>query len=184
MNIPPAFRGRRPELLILDVDGVLTPNLIYLDGNGNEWKPFYVPDGVGLTMLREAGVRIAFLSGRPSEATHARAKSLRIDWHRTGVSEKGPATRALIDEAGTTPEATVYVGDDLIDLPAMREVGLPVAVADARPQVLEAAAAVTSADGGRGAVREVCEWILVARGDWNVELAAAGETRNEGEGAE
>ena len=78
MNIPPAFRGRHPELLILDVDGVLTPNLIYLDGNGNEWKPFYVPDGAGLSMLRQVGVRVAFLSGRPSQATHARAEALKI----------------------------------------------------------------------------------------------------------
>ncbi len=154
-------------MLILDVDGVLTPNLIYLDGNGNEWKPFYVPDGAGLSMLRQVGVRVAFLSGRPSQATHARAEALKIDWHLTGVAEKGRATLDLIDKAGTTPEATVYVGDDLIDLPAMKEVGLPIAVANARPQVLERAVAVTTAEGGRGAVREVCEWILRARGDWD-----------------
>lgn len=168
--LPPIFRGRHPEILILDVDGVLTPNLIYLDGEGQEWKPFFVPDGTGLRLIQVVGVKTALLSGRASRATHKRAEELAIDWYRSGIHDKGAATRELLEESGIGPDKAVYVGDDLVDLPAMDAVGIPVAVANARPEVIERAAAVTECEGGRGAVREVCEWILHARGEWDTAM--------------
>ena len=112
------------------------------------------------------------LSGRRSEVTHRRARELGIDWHKSGISDKGSATQELLRELDVAAENAVYVGDDLIDLPAMNIVGFPVAVANARPQVLDAARAVTTQPGGEGAVREVCEWILHSRGDWDRALGA------------
>ena len=123
-------------------------------------------------MLRLVGVPTALISGRKSEVTHRRARELSIDWHKSGISDKGTATRELLRESGVDPKHAVYVGDDLIDLPAMELVGMPVAVANARPHVLRAACAVTRSCGGEGAVREVCEWILHARGDWERALGA------------
>ena len=170
--IPSCFREDPPELLILDVDGVLTSNHILLDGQGQEWKPFFIPDGVGIKMLRLIGVPTALISGRKSEVTHRRAQELSIDWHKSGVSNKAEATQELLEESKVAPHKAVFVGDDLIDLPAMEIVGLPVAVANARPQVKRAARAITQQRGGEGAVREVCEWILHARGDWDRALGA------------
>ncbi|MEE8142700.1 MAG: HAD hydrolase family protein [Planctomycetota bacterium] len=169
--IPPAFRGAMerdagPELLILDVDGVLTNNIILLDGDGGEWKPFYVPDGTGIHLLQIVGVKVALVSGRLSAVVHRRAKELGIDWHLSGVRDKSKAVRDILNQAGASREHAVYVGDDLIDIPAMREVDLPVAVANAPEEVRRESVAVTRAQGGQGAVREVCEWILAARGEW------------------
>ncbi len=166
-EIPAAFRGRHPRLLILDVDGVLTSNHIYLDGEGREWKPFYVPDGTGIRLVAGVGVEVAFLSGRASPVVHRRAEELGVARHVSGVDDKAAAVRDMLRATGIPRESAVYVGDDLVDLPPMREVELPVAVANAHPLVQRAAIAVTARAGGDGAVREVCEWILVTRGDWS-----------------
>lgn len=166
-EIPAPFRGTQPQLLILDVDGVLTANHIWLDGTGTEWKCFFVPDGTGLKLIQLAGVKTALLSGRKSEVVHRRAEEMGIDWHQSGIHDKETAVRQICDELEVDAANAVYVGDDLIDIPAMRIVGLPVAVANAQPDVVEAACAVTTVGGGEGAVREVCEWILKARGDWD-----------------
>ena len=95
---PSCFLDHPPQLLILDVDGVLTSNHILLDGAGQEWKPFFIPDGVGIKMLRLVGVPTALISGRKSEVTHRRARELSIDWHKSGISDKGAATRELLQE--------------------------------------------------------------------------------------
>ncbi|MFQ5653996.1 MAG: KdsC family phosphatase [Planctomycetota bacterium] len=165
-EIPPSFGDTRPELLILDVDGVLTPNQIFVSEEGGEWKPFFVPDGTGLKLLLQNGVQVALISGRPSRAVEHRARELGIAHCETGVRAKGRAVTTLLERTGVSPSAAVYAGDDLIDLAAMGEVGLPVAVRNAHPEVIRRAVAVTHREGGRGAVREICEWILRARGDW------------------
>ena len=165
-DTPPPFREHPPAILILDVDGVLTSNRILLDGEGREWKPFFIPDGAGIKWLQGAGVEVVLVSGRPSPVVARRASELGISHHLDGVHDKAPAVQALLRELDIAAEAAVYVGDDLIDLPPMRAAGLPVAVANAHPQVCRAAVAVTTREGGSGAVREVCEWILAARGEW------------------
>lgn len=165
--MPAPFEGCRPSLLILDVDGVLTDNRIWLNGDGEEWKAFHVPDGTGIVLMKQAGVELALLSGRASGVVHRRAEELGIQRHLSGIHTKESAVDDILAETGIDAKDTVYVGDDLIDLPPMRKVGLPVAVANAHPMVKETACAVTRAEGGRGAVREVCEWILHARGEWS-----------------
>ena len=161
---PPPFLEHPPVLLILDVDGVLTDNTIWLDANGAEQKRFYVPDGTGIRRVARAGVPVALVSGRKSGVVDARARELGIEHAYSGVLEKAPKVLSLIAELGCDPERTVYVGDDWIDLDPMAVVGLPVAVANAIREVKEAAVAVTTVPGGFGAVREVCDWILRARG--------------------
>ena len=166
-EIPPPFRDVRPELLILDVDGVLTNNTVYLNGAGEEWKPFFIPDGTGIGLLRTIGVEVCLVSGRKSAVVDRRAEELKITRFFSGVHEKLPVVNGLLDKTGCAPERTVYMGDDLIDLAPMARVGLPVAVANAIPLVRERACAVTTLPGGEGAVREVCEWIVTAHDAWD-----------------
>lgn len=168
--MPDAFQGKHPRLLILDVDGVLTSNDVWIDGLGSEWKAFHVPDGTGIRLLQEVGVGLALISGRRSEVVHRRAEELGISHHLSGVHDKAQAVRELLAAQEVGSSDVVYVGDDLVDLPPMQIVGLPVAVANAHALVLEAACAVTRNAGGAGAVREVCEWILHARGEWGLAL--------------
>ena len=164
--IPAPFQGCRPSLLVLDVDGVLTDNRIWLNGAGDEWKAFHVPDGTGIVLLKQAGIELALVSGRASAVVHRRAEELGIERHLSGIHTKEAAVEEILADTGIDAKDTVYIGDDLIDIPPMRKVGLPVAVANAHPMVKETACAVTKTEGGRGAVREVCEWILHARGEW------------------
>lgn len=163
---PSAFTAAPPELLILDVDGVLTDNSISLDAEGRETKRFFIPDGTGIHLLRRAGVPVALISGRRSAVVDARARELGIDQFYSGVLHKAPKVDEILAATRVSPERAVYVGDDWIDLAPMARVGLPVAVANAIPEVKSAAVAVTRLAGGAGAVREVCDWILRARGDW------------------
>ncbi|MGE3164540.1 MAG: KdsC family phosphatase [Planctomycetota bacterium] len=167
-EIPAAFRGSHPRLLILDVDGVLTDNQIWLNGEEGEWKAFFVPDGTGLRLLQLVGVEVAFVSGRASAVVHRRAREMKIERHHSGVHRKGEFVVDLLAETAVPAEQAVFVGDDLIDIPAMQAVRLPVAVANAHADVRKAACAVTTRPGGEGAVREVCEWILAARGEWEL----------------
>ena len=162
-----AFRRRlaRVRLLALDVDGVLTDGGILVAPDGTESKWFHVRDGLGIVAARRAGLRVAFVSGRTSAAVAARAKELRIDALRQGVKDKAAEVRALRGSFGAALAETLFVGDDLVDLPGFAESGVSVAVADAHPRVLAEADAVCAAAGGRGAVREVIEEVLLARGD-------------------
>lgn len=163
---PAAFREHPPEFLVLDVDGVLTDNSITLDEEGRETKRFHVPDGQGIKLLQRAGVEVALLSGRKSAVVDARARELGIARAESGVTDKSARIEALLADTGADPARTVYVGDDWIDIGPMRRVGLPVAVQNAIPAVCAIAVAVTTRGGGAGAVREVCDWILEARGDY------------------
>jgi 3-deoxy-D-manno-octulosonate 8-phosphate phosphatase (KDO 8-P phosphatase) len=160
--------GRRPRwskirALVTDVDGVLTDGGLYYAENGDELKRFDVRDGQGLVMLCEAGLLTAIVTRKQTTIVTRRARDLGIAEVHQNVIDKRAAVADLLKRHGLAPAEVCYVGDDVGDLPAMRLVGLAVAVADAVPQVRRAAAYVTRAGGGHGAVREICSLILAAR---------------------
>lgn len=158
------------KLAVFDVDGVLTNGQLILGESGNEYKAFHVRDGHGLVMLLESGCHIAVITARSSAIVAERMASLGIKYVYQGEKDKGARLMALIDELGIQREQVAYTGDDVIDLPAMTKVGLPIAVADARPEVKEYADWVTEERGGRGAVREVCELIMKAQGKFDTKI--------------
>ncbi|ROR29762.1 KdsC family phosphatase [Inmirania thermothiophila] len=153
------------RLLVLDVDGVLTDGRLYVDEAGRETKAFHVRDGHGIKLAHRAGIAVALVSGRRSGAVDARAAELGIGHVCAGVEDKAAALARLCRETGIDAAAAACVGDDVVDLPMMAAAGLAVAVADAHPAVLARAHWVTSRPGGAGAVREVCDLLLAARGE-------------------
>jgi 3-deoxy-D-manno-octulosonate 8-phosphate phosphatase (KDO 8-P phosphatase) len=156
-------RARRIRLLVLDVDGVLTDGRIYMSPAGEELKVFHVRDGSGLVALQRAGVAVAIISGRDSAAVTRRAAELGIRHVRQGVADKATELAGLMRELGVAPGETACVGDDTPDLPMLQAAGLAVAVADAHAALGPVVHLVTSAPGGRGAVREVCDLLISAR---------------------
>ena len=154
------------DLLILDVDGVLTDGRLTPLPDGEASKAFYVQDGVALKLWQRCGGQAAILSGRSETATLRRAAELGIECVRTGVSDKTTAYRELLASLGFGDAAVAYVGDDLPDLGPMAHCAFPVAVADAVPAVKRAAAYVTRRCGGTGAVAEVVELLLRKRNQW------------------
>jgi 3-deoxy-D-manno-octulosonate 8-phosphate phosphatase (KDO 8-P phosphatase) len=155
------------SILFLDVDGVLTDGRVTLDGKGGETKDFDVTDGLGLRLLQDSGVTVALITGRVSEVVAQRAKELRIAELHQGVRDKVPVFRKILLEKGLAPKNAAYVGDDLLDLPVLTRVGLAVTVPSAPEEVKSSVHYVTAKNGGRGAVREVCEEILKAKGQWD-----------------
>jgi 3-deoxy-D-manno-octulosonate 8-phosphate phosphatase (KDO 8-P phosphatase) len=139
--------------------------VIYND-TGHETKVFHVRDGLGIRMLMEAGLTVGIVTGRRSMALVHRARNLGIDLLKDGIHDKAAALEDILKETGVPAAATAFVGDDLPDLPIMRRVGVPIAVGDAHDLVKQAAVLTTRAKGGCGAVREISERILQARGDW------------------
>jgi YrbI family 3-deoxy-D-manno-octulosonate 8-phosphate phosphatase len=154
------------ELLLSDVDGVLTDGSLAFDNQGIETKTFHVRDGLGIKLWRRAGFRFGVVTSRNSHIVKTRAAELSFDVLRQGVEEKIVAVQQVLDDLKISPEQAAYIGDDLPDLPVMRYVGLPVAVADASAEVKAVAALVTKLPGGRGAVREAIETILKAKNRW------------------
>lgn len=153
------------ELLILDVDGVLTDGRITYIGTELESKSFHVRDGMGLRVWRELGYKTAIVTGRGGEAVEKRAAELRVDKLVQRASPKSVAVESILSELDIAPERTACIGDDWNDLSVMARVGLPIAVADADERVKHAAGYITSRRGGHGAVREVVELLLTARGE-------------------
>jgi len=154
----------------MDVDGVLTNGKLhhFPDAHGNmvETKGFDSQDGIGLQWLQWKGIRTGVISGRESLATAERARQTKIDYVYQGHIEKIPIFEEIIAKAQVEPDEVAYMGDDLTDLIVMKRVGLAIAVANARPEVLRAAHYVTTKAGGDGAVREAVELILEAKGVW------------------
>ena len=175
MNEPPlvldSLAARRVELVGLDVDGVLTDAGVYVGSVGNhavEMKRFDIQDGVGIKLLRQAGIKVVVVSGRVSEATTIRMGELGIDEVvQDDMARKLPAFTELLERFDTRFENAAFIGDDLPDLPVMWRVGLPVAVRNAVHEVRSAAHLVTEARGGYGAVREFAVTLLRARGQWD-----------------
>ena len=157
-------------MVALDVDGVLTDNGIWIGpvaGERVELKRFNIQDGLGLRLLRTAGIPVLWLSGRHSEATALRAEELKVDeLLQVPGPEKLDALGKVLSRPGLGWDEVVYVGDDLADLQIMRRVGLPIAVANAVPEIREVAALTTTARGGDGAVREIVDALLKGRGTW------------------
>lgn len=159
-------RASHVRLLILDIDGVLTDGSLYFDAKGETLKVFNVQDGHGIKMAQHGGIEVALVSGRRSDAAYNRARELNINRFYEGVRDKVAIFEELLQALNLTAPEAAAVGDDLVDLPLFHRVGLGVAVADAVPEARAAAHWVTTRPGGKGAVREVCDLILKARGQW------------------
>ena len=165
-----AKRAKPIQLLLMDVDGTMTDGRVTLlsqaDGSALEIKTFDAHDGQGLTLARTAGIRTGCVTGRESPALLRRAREMHMEFIYQKQPTKIPAYEEILKTAGVREAEVAYIGDDLPDLPVMRRVGLAVAVGDAVPEVKSAAHYVTKAHAGRGAVREVVELILKAKGIW------------------
>lgn len=155
------------ELILSDVDGVMTDGSVIFNNQGIETKQFHIRDGSGIKIWQRAGGRFGLLTGRSSHIVEVRAAELGIELIRQGTEDKLPMARAMIEEVGLSPEQVCYIGDDLPDLPVLRHVGLAVAVADACDEVRNLAQYVTTTPGGRGAVRETIEMILKSQRRWD-----------------
>jgi 3-deoxy-D-manno-octulosonate 8-phosphate phosphatase (KDO 8-P phosphatase) len=151
------------SLVVLDVDGVLTDGRLWYGPDGETMKVFYVRDGHGIKSLLAAGIGVAVISGRRSGAVTARMRELGVSDVAQGVADKARALAELLKRNAIEARRVACLVDDTPDLGLMAAVGLPVAVADAHPEVLAAAKHVTRAGGGRGAVRELCDWLITAR---------------------
>lgn len=154
----------RVRLLALDVDGVLTDGLLYFDSQGNESKAFNTRDGLGLKALQRFGIQLAIITGRKSPMVAVRATQLDIQYVYQGSDDKLSAYMDLMQKTGLAAEQVCYAGDDWVDLPVLRRVGLSVTVPDADEEVKNRVHWVTSRPGGHGAVREICDLILSAQG--------------------
>ncbi|MCK5727402.1 MAG: 3-deoxy-manno-octulosonate-8-phosphatase KdsC [Thiotrichaceae bacterium] len=160
------IRLKKIKLVILDIDGVMTDGSLFFDNQGQEYKAFNSKDGHGIRMLQESGIEVAIITGRSSEIVLHRADNLKINrkFIYQGYRDKRPAFKALLEATQLSAENIAYIGDDVIDLPVMSQVGLAIAVNDAHSFVQQHSHWTTKAKGGRGAVREACEGILDAQG--------------------
>lgn len=152
--------ARKIKLLLLDVDGVLTDGRIILDNQGNELKAFHVRDGHGIKLAQRAGIIVGIITGRKAEVVNVRARELGITEVHQGAHDKIAVYDAILDKYGLDDNAVAFVGDDIVDAGIFRRVGLAVTVADADPSVVPMADLQTRAAGGRGAVREVINFLL------------------------
>lgn len=162
------------ELILSDVDGVMTDGGIYIQDNGEQIIKFHIRDGMGVRLWREAGKRFGIVTGRKLESVKKRAADLWMDIVCLGIDDKLPEVDRLAAEFKITREQICYIGDDLLDLAAIRSVGLGVSVADAPEEVRRAAKYTTSVCGGHGAAREVVELILKNTGRWDEVLQRYG----------
>ena len=162
------------RLVIFDVDGVLTDGSLYVGNDGEELKAFYVRDGLGMKLLLSTGVDVGIITAKTSRIVARRMEELGVRYVFQGQHEKLIAFRALSEELHLEPEQVAYVGDDVIDVPVMLEVGLAIAVGDAHALVVERAHWQTQSEGGRGAAREVCELIMHAQGSLTEQLSRFG----------
>lgn len=161
------LRARRVRLLLLDVDGVLTPGTIDIASGGGETKSFFIRDGLSLVWARRFGIEVGLLSGRPSEATTRRASELGLSIVVQGSNDKRDGYAAILNDHGYKDEDVAYMGDDLVDLPVLGRVGLATAPSDCVDEVRASVHWVSQHAGGRGAVRELVEIVLKAQDHWN-----------------
>ncbi len=176
MSAPVVRKGARAKaarvtMLLLDVDGVLTDGRLLYDADGRELKAFHVRDGHGIKMLQQAGVVVGIITGRRSAMVEARARELGITLLKQGVADKVAAWRDILAARGIPPEATAYVGDDILDVPLLRAAGFAACVADAEPCVRKMADYIAGRPGGNGGVRDITDFLLRARGEWEAVTA-------------
>ena len=165
-------RARKIRLLVMDVDGVLTDGRMILSERGDELKAFHTHDGIGVALAKRAGLRTAMVTGESSPIAKVRGGKLGVDSVVLGARRKREAVEALRAEFDVTADAVAFIGDDLLDIPAMQVAGLAVTVADAPGPVKAVAHVVTRARGGHGAVRELVELLLRAQRSWRSVVAA------------
>lgn len=173
MVMPPSAadidaRAQKVRVLLLDVDGVLTDGRLFYLPDGEEARVFNVRDGLGVQLLRASGLKVGMLSGKTVEVVRRRGEELGVELLLLGIEDKVAAFDQALEKLGVKAEEVCYVGDDLPDLPLIRRAGLGCAVADAAPEVRASANIILRANGGQGAVREVCERLLKAKGNWRV----------------
>ena len=179
----PRELAQRIRLVILDVDGVLTDGGVYMGalpgGETLEMKRFDIQDGFGVKLLQWAGIQVAVVSGRVSRATEIRARELEItECHQDGGAQKVRAIKGILQRNGLEWGQVAMLGDDLPDMAVLRRVGLPAVVANATEEVRRIAVWQASKRGGEGAVREFCEALLKARGDWEAQVEAYVKARS------
>jgi 3-deoxy-D-manno-octulosonate 8-phosphate phosphatase (KDO 8-P phosphatase) len=154
------------KVLLLDVDGVLTKGDIMYHNDKTETKAFNVKDGFGIRLLLDSGINVGIITARKSDALLHRCADLGIQMIYDGVTDKGNVLESVLSKTGLSPKEIAFVGDDLPDIPLLKKVGASIAVADAHETVRSIVDMVTVREGGNGAVREVCDWILQAKGHW------------------
>ncbi len=154
------------EMLVMDVDGVLTDGTLIINGDGTESKSFNSMDGHGIRMWQRAGLKVALISGRASDPTQQRAEQLQIEYVFQDCHNKLPVFKELLEQIALSPDKVAYIGDDLTDLPVITYAGFGVTVANAVDEVKQYADYITTRPGGSGAVREVIEYILKNSGRW------------------
>jgi len=159
-------KAAKIRLLLLDVDGVLTDGRIIIDDRGVETKHFHVRDGQGISLLKRCGIEVGFITGRSSQVVRHRARDLRVSLVFQGVQDKLLAYQLIKKKTCLTDDQIGYVGDDIIDLPVLRCVGLAIVVGDGAAELQPYADYITLARGGMGAVREVAELLLIAQKKW------------------
>jgi len=159
-------KSKLVKIIIFDVDGVMTDGRIYVDDKGMEIKAFHVLDGFGIKLLLKNDINIAVISGRNAPGVAFRMENLGIKHVFQGYLDKIEIYQNLLNNLGLQDDEVAYIGDDLPDLPLLKRVGLPITVPNASQEVLDRTPFVTQAKGGKGAVREVCEFILKAQGKW------------------
>jgi 3-deoxy-D-manno-octulosonate 8-phosphate phosphatase (KDO 8-P phosphatase) len=168
-------RSKPIDLILSDVDGVLTDGGVIFDNQGIEIKRFHIRDGLGIKLWQRAGHHFGLVTGRASHIVQLRASELGVELVRQGIDDKLAAVKQILTQRQLRPEQVCYVGDDLPDLPVLRYVGLAVAVGDGSDDLRRAAHYVTQAQGGRGALREVIELILKSQGHWDDVLQKYGD---------
>ena len=170
-KLPNAERAKKIKLFLMDVDGVLTDGkMYYIPGKGREmveFKAFHSLDGIGLRLLNQFGIITGVITGRESPGTEDRAKSLGMGYAYQGFLSKLEPLRQILADTGLKPENVAYMGDDWTDIPVLKKAGFACAPANAQAEVKLASHMVSAKDGGMGAVREVCDFILRSQGHWN-----------------
>lgn len=165
-------RAAKIKLMIFDVDGVLTDGGLHFGAEGEVIKRFHVHDGLGIRLLQESGVATAIITARQSPIVARRAHDLGIQHIQQGVHNKSEALDRLLAQTGLTPDLCGFVGDDVIDLPALMRVGFAASVSNGHPEVTARVHFITQASGGNGAVRNICDFILRAQGNYDKALAS------------
>ncbi|MFA5362286.1 MAG: HAD-IIIA family hydrolase [Candidatus Omnitrophota bacterium] len=165
-------KAKRVKMLLLDVDGVLTDGRIIYDSRGRDSKFFDVHDGLGVYLMKKAGIPVILITAKNSRAIRPRARDMQVEAVFADISPKSVVLEALVKKYGIAKEEICFIGDDLVDLCMLRRAGFPVAVSNACAEIKEAAVYITSKKGGRGAVREVIEIILKAQDKWQEAVKA------------
>ncbi|MDP2152739.1 MAG: HAD family hydrolase [Methylotenera sp.] len=170
-NIALSERLKNIRLLVLDVDGVMTDGGLTIGDDGQEYKTFHAHDGLGMKLLKATGVNLAIITGRTSEVVKKRAESTGVAHFYQGAEDKLATLQDLMKLSGLEAAQCAFMGDDVVDLPPMLQCGLAIAVPDSPDLLLKHAHYVTQKQGGRGAVREVCELIMQAQGTFDGQMA-------------